>query len=383
MINANSYSSNPHGKTFASLFTGGGLADIGAQQAGYDLLWGVEFDAEIAAIANKNLAHRDTVHAASVIGFDWHSVEAPDHLHMSPPCQDFSVAKKSGAVANPNDELADACIEALTILQPQTVTLENVEAYRKAPGFQRIVDHLWGAGYWVNVDVLNAADFGVPQTRRRLFLRAVKGAIPSPLPAPVRPWAGWYDAIADLIPELPETEFAEWQLKRLPKALTDTCFVATNRTATRRAAKEPSTTIVCVGGGHSVATQAFLVGDKGSESPAISSRSGKAPSFSVVKGNGSGGLKACLVDGLANNNGATVTAVAEADPSFTVKASTSKQASRAMASGRVVRMTPRCLARFQTVPDWYKLPSKNTLACKIIGNGIPCLMMQRIMESFV
>jgi site-specific DNA-cytosine methylase len=45
-------------------------------------------------------------------------------------------------------------------------------------------------------------------------------------------------------------------------------------------------------------------------------------------------------------------------------------------------MTPRALARMQSVPDWYVLPGKVALACKIIGNGVPCLMMQRIMESF-
>ena len=50
-------------------------------------------------------------------------------------------------------------------------------------------------------------------------------------------------------------------------------------------------------------------------------------------------------------------------------------------AGRVVRMTPRCLARFQSVPDWYVLPEKTALACRIIGNGVPCLMMQRVLES--
>jgi site-specific DNA-cytosine methylase len=42
-------------------------------------------------------------------------------------------------------------------------------------------------------------------------------------------------------------------------------------------------------------------------------------------------------------------------------------------------MTPRCLARFQSVPDWYELPEKTSLACKIIGNGVPCKMMQALL----
>ena len=49
--------------------------------------------------------------------------------------------------------------------------------------------------------------------------------------------------------------------------------------------------------------------------------------------------------------------------------------------GRVVRMTPRCLARFQSFPDEYELPSQG-LAGKVIGMAVPPLMCQRIVERF-
>jgi site-specific DNA-cytosine methylase len=44
-------------------------------------------------------------------------------------------------------------------------------------------------------------------------------------------------------------------------------------------------------------------------------------------------------------------------------------------------MTPRALARFQSVPDDYTLPDANGLACEIIGNGVPPLLAKAIMES--
>lgn len=299
-------------KTFASLFTGGGLADIGAVMAGYELLWGVELDPAIAAVANANLAHCDRVYADSVVGFDWSRVEKPDHLHISPPCQDFSIAKSSGKPSNANDELAAACIDAIKALEPSSITLENVEGYRKASGFQRIVDHLWGAGYWVNVDVLNSADFGVPQTRRRLILRAVRGAFPLPLAAATER-AGWFNAIADLIPALPSAEFAPWQLK-------------TDR-------------------------------------------------VNELQQHG----KSYLVDGLPNNRGKSVTVVDGSRPAFTIKASVAKHVIRAVVSGKVIRLSPQCLARFQSVPDWYALPDSVKLACRIVGNGVPCKMMAGIL----
>jgi site-specific DNA-cytosine methylase len=39
------------------------------------------------------------------------------------------------------------------------------------------------------------------------------------------------------------------------------------------------------------------------------------------------------------------------------------------------------LARFQSFPDWYELPERNALACKIIGNAVPPLLMRRVMEA--
>jgi site-specific DNA-cytosine methylase len=94
-------------------------------------------------------------------------------------------------------------------------------------------------------------------------------------------------------------------------------------------------------------------------------------------------LRALLLDGQANTNGTTCTSAAGHTPAFAVKAQTgARHATRAvLAQGRVVKMTPRALARFQSFPDWYELPERNALACRIIGNAVPPLLMQRVMEG--
>lgn len=72
------------------------------------------------------------------------------------------------------------------------------------------------------------------------------------------------------------------------------------------------------------------------------------------------------------------------EPVFTVIADTPRTPLRAwLDDGKVVKITPRGLARFQSVPDWYQLPDNATLACKIIGNGLPTKMYQAIAQSFV
>lgn len=124
---------------------------------------------------------------------------------------------------------------------------------------------------------------------------------------------------------------------------------------------------------------------------------GDEPSFTTDT-TALGRMKALLVDG-AGNEGTRITSADGADPSFTVIASAGNKALRASTpAGRVVRMTPRCLARFQSVPDWYVLPCDEVLrlrlqhdnfikgngmalSCRIIGNGVPPLLQQRVMES--
>ena len=58
-----------------------------------------------------------------------------------------------------------------------------------------------------------------------------------------------------------------------------------------------------------------------------------------------------------------------------------KRPTRAFDGGRVVTMTPRALARFQSFPDSYVLPDSKTLAAKIIGNAVCPLGYQRIAEG--
>jgi site-specific DNA-cytosine methylase len=58
------------------------------------------------------------------------------------------------------------------------------------------------------------------------------------------------------------------------------------------------------------------------------------------------------------------------------------EAKACLNQGHVVSMTTRALARFQSLPDSYRLPENKSLACTIIGNGVPSLMGLRIFESF-
>ena len=333
-------------KTFATLFSGGEGVGVGLQAAGLAHLWGVEYDAQIAAVAQMN---GFDVTVADVRDVDYGAMPRADWLHASPSCTRASVANANATEAQEDIDAAKAVCRALAAQQPEVFTLENVWGYRTFAAFRLICDQLDRMGYIWTYDHVNAADYGVPQARRRLILRAARGLLPH-LPAPV-PWVGWYAAIEDLIPTLPESQLAPWQLARLPEELRES---------------------VLVGGGN---TQLAQVDSK--------ARERGEPAFTVTGGTKVTDNRAVLVAGLLNSDSTTLTSRAGGQPSFTVTTQDNQRDARAWTGARVVAMTPRALARFQSVPDSYTLPDKRTLAAKVIGNMVPPLLMQRIAEGML
>lgn len=328
--------------TFASLFSGFGGADIGAMQAGLTPVSGVEYVPEIAEVANANLGGH--VRVADVLDLSPATFDRVDVLHASPPCPNFSVAKSGRKETTHDLAMAGKVAEFVTVLRPNVFTLENVWGYRNSRSWAIIRDALYGAGYWLNVEHVNAADFGVPQTRKRMIVRAVLGGWVPYLPEPMS-WMGWYAAIEDMIPTLPESKLAPWQLARLPDDLRESVLwahgpIADDEPPVMRQPDKPSMTLRTTSGPYNAV---LINGDNGSRD------------LSIVNAN---------------------------SPSFTQR-NGAKTTSRAILNTRVVAMTPRCLARFQSFPDWYELPEKKTLAAKGIGNAVPPLLYQRIAENMV
>ena len=173
------------------LFCGAGGSSRGAALAGAEIVGGVDFDKLAAAVYSDNFPEAVWVGStpAEKVDTGWlrETVGPVDLLLASPDCTSHTHAR---GARPPNDASRDTALQVTryaAALRPRWIVIENVVNIRRWKHYGRLLADLEGLGYGVTEQVLNAADFGVPQKRRRLFLLCRKGAPPSPVALPQGP----------------------------------------------------------------------------------------------------------------------------------------------------------------------------------------------------
>ncbi len=211
--------------TVISLFSGAGGLDLGIERAGFSTVSAVEWDADAADSMEKNapsyfpelrevlradlypmatgapggVTSRDILRAGGL-----GARERPDLLIGGPPCVAFSKSgfwldwKREGV--DPAASLLQAYSRVLAEAKPRYFVLENVYALTfdnraSKPAFTRLLQEIEAAGYGYRWQVLNAADYGVPQARPRLFVVGCRKG--------------------ERMPELPEpTHHGQWERRK-------------------------------------------------------------------------------------------------------------------------------------------------------------------------
>jgi site-specific DNA-cytosine methylase len=161
-------------------------------------------------------------------------------------------------------------------------------------------------------------------------------------------------------------------------------IVGSNISASFSSSDEPIDTVTVDNGKR---YRAFIVDDQNSGTPnedgerGLTIRNDGAPIFTVSATQARQSLRAFVADGF--NAGRKMTVRDCDEPASTVDAMRITKHPRCawLPTGRVVAMTPRCLARFQSFPDSYILPNSNSLACRVIGNAVPPLLYQKVIEA--
>ncbi len=192
------------------LFAGAGGLGLGFEQAGFDVPVAVEIDPVHAAVHQFNFPHCQTI-PRSVTEITGKEIrERAKLLPHQPiaaviggaPCQGFSVMGRR-SLDDPRNALVKDFLRLVDELQPNYFVFENVKGLT-GDRYKHVLDAITTQIAKINYHllpwkVLNACNYGVPQSRERLFLIGVKNNFPKPsYPAPQQDTPTCADALEDL-----------------------------------------------------------------------------------------------------------------------------------------------------------------------------------------
>ena len=182
------------------LYCGGGGFSLGFAASGFRVR-GIDENSDAVATYSGNVGEADCTH----LDCDTELPKA-DVLIAGPPCQPWSRAGKQLGELDVREgfSVVDRAVEAV---HPKAVVVENVPDISRERGRSRLRQFLTGLqkrGYRVRERILNSADFGVPQNRRRTFVLAIRSTEPVKLPEPWDRRFTVQDAISDTSHLAPE-----------------------------------------------------------------------------------------------------------------------------------------------------------------------------------
>lgn len=195
------------------LFAGAGGLSLGFEQAGFDVAAAVEIDPIHCAVHEYNFPNSEAI-CASVVDLTGDEIRRRaglvdkeiDCVFGGAPCQGFSMIGKR-VFDDPRNQLVFHYVRLVRELRPKYCLFENVKGLTVGQHKQflaELIESLDHAGYDVLLPykVLNAADYGVPQDRRRLFLIGARKG--QPLPVYPEPTGGV--SVIEAIGDLPDAD---------------------------------------------------------------------------------------------------------------------------------------------------------------------------------
>lgn len=175
-----------------SFFSGGGFLDIGFEKAGFNVVWTNEIDvafsnfysAGITSLKNSegldgeftisNTKSIKDLNATDIIS-EAFGDRKPDTFGIigGPPCQDFSINGNLHGFKGDRGSLTDSFLYKIIELTPSFFVMENVTGLvrvkKNRAHFLELLK-VMSEYFWIDFDVLNSLDFGVPQNRERVFV---------------------------------------------------------------------------------------------------------------------------------------------------------------------------------------------------------------------
>ena len=157
--------------TILSLFSGAGGLDLGLIQAGNKVLWANDIDQDAVNTYKENIGEH--IICDDIKNIDISSLPTADVVVGGFPCQGFSQANRMRTLDDDRNKLYRFFYNTIKVKQPKFFIAENVKgilSLGKGQAIKQIISDFEDAGYITSVNLVNMADFGVPQTRQRVII---------------------------------------------------------------------------------------------------------------------------------------------------------------------------------------------------------------------
>jgi len=164
--------------TCVEICAGAGGQAIGLDLAGFEHIALVEYEPEYCDVLKSNKPDWNVI-CADVHNFDGTPYKNVDLFAGGVPCPPFSVASKQLGKDDERDLFPEA-IRLIKEMMPKSVMLENVRGFLdpKFSGYrEQILTAIKDLGYDVQIKLLNASDYGVPQLRPRVIIVGIRNDI--------------------------------------------------------------------------------------------------------------------------------------------------------------------------------------------------------------
>jgi DNA (cytosine-5)-methyltransferase 1 len=216
--------------TLIDLFSGAGGFSVGFERAGFKTILGLDIHKAAAETFMRNFPKAgfilgDARRASIELVLEATAGARPDVIAAGVPCQGFSLNNRKRCADDQRNYLFLEVIRFAEVLRPRILVVENVPGMASARKggtdlsfVHEVAFAIEELGYEVSFARLNAADYGVPQTRERIFFVGVEKGLrfewPDPLLGPAssgkRPYVTVWEAIGDLPPLEPGESKAEY-----------------------------------------------------------------------------------------------------------------------------------------------------------------------------
>ena len=162
-----------------SLFSGAGGLDLGLIQAGHEIVWANDFDADAVATYRRNIGEH--IFLGDICAVPSSAIPDADVVVGGFPCQGFSQANMLRFAEDERNRLYLEFLRIVSDKQPLYFLAENVRGILSLDGgraIQKIESDFAAVGYRVTKRLFNVADFGVPQLRRRVIIAGTRSDLP-------------------------------------------------------------------------------------------------------------------------------------------------------------------------------------------------------------